>query len=147
MKKVYTKTIHRSKQQGCTSVPRYSTTSCGTQRTHLYAFEEDSKCGSFQYSRNSRYRNGILRISNGKEKERELTRLFSEIKNKNVSSNNYIAIGILSAWLQHFTSYPPSSMAYCQSRQINKIVGKSPLLKELKFSDYALTDMQPSIPR
>ncbi len=106
----------------------------------IYLEEKILKCGSFQYSEIKDIETGY-RISNGKEKERELTRLFSEIKNKNVSSNNYIAIGILSAWLQRaIVSAIVDGILPEQANQQNswKI---AVIERDAKFSDYALTDM------
>ena len=106
----------------------------------IYLEEKILRCGSFQYSEIKDIETGY-RISNGKEKERELTRLFSEIKNKNVSSNNYIAIGILSAWLQRaIVSAIVDGILPEQANQQNswKI---AVIERDAKFSDYALTDM------
>ncbi|HQO04588.1 MAG TPA: phosphoribosyltransferase, partial [Fervidobacterium sp.] len=106
----------------------------------IYLEEKILKCGSFQYSEIKDIETGY-RISNGKEKERELTRLFSEIKNKNVSSNNYIAIGILSAWLQRaIVSAIVDGILPEQANQQN--TWKIAIIeRDAKFSDYALTDM------
>ncbi|MEN6514911.1 MAG: DEAD/DEAH box helicase, partial [Fervidobacterium sp.] len=113
----------------------------------IYLEEKILKCGSFQYSQHIDTEIGY-QISNAAEKEEELTRFFSEIKslkNRNVSSNNYLAIGILSAWLQRaIVSAIVDGILKEQSNQqdTQQDTWKIAVVeRDVKFSDYALTDM------
>ncbi|MGB4754867.1 MAG: RecQ family ATP-dependent DNA helicase [Fervidobacterium sp.] len=86
-------------------------------------------------------------ISNDEEMQRELTRRISEIKSMNVSSSNYLAIGILSAWLHRaIVSAIIDGVLTEQTKQTEQINRQSiwkiaVIERDVKFSDYAVTDM------